>query len=215
MRIYLPRILKIVCLALLLNSIGVLPALAAVGCGLNDPDRDVPRIFPESTGYQTSYSSIAQRGGSPLLRKIENRLGEKYLTLYAPIDAPYTFYEIYRDKKKVGYIHGVNQKGQFGGIQVFVALDLSGRIKTVYLQKITGGVAGKFREASFYRKFVGLSLRDFDSFDPASGKGSGKIAEIANPAPELETDFYGILRGLKKNLILVDEFIFSAQRGKP
>jgi len=208
-------LLRIVFLALLLCSTGTLPALAAVGCGLNDPDRDVPRLFPESTSYLTSYSSIAQRGGESLRKKIENRLGNRYLTLYAPIDAPYTFYEIYRDKKRVGYIHGVNQKGQFGGIQVFVALDLSGRIKTFYLQKITGSSAGKFRDAAFYRKFVGVSLRDFDGFDPASGKGSGRLAEIANPAPELDTDFYGILRGLKKNLILMDEFVFSAPWGKP
>ena len=202
-------------MALVLCGVWAMPALAALGCGLNDPDRDVPRLFQESTSYTTFYSSIVQRGGDPLLRRIEQRLGPRYLALYAPIDAPYTFYEIYRDKKKIGYIHGVNQKGQFGGIQVFVALDLAGRIKTFYLQKITGSSAAKFRDAKFYKKFAGLSLRDFDSYDPAGGKGSGRIAEIANPAPDMETDFYGILRGLKKNLILMDEFVFSAQQGKP
>ena len=207
--------MRIILLALLLCCVWAAPALAALGCGLNDPDRDVPRLFQESTGYQTFYSSIVQRGGDPLLRRIENRLGNRYLALYAPIDAPYTFYEIYRDKKKIGYIHGVNQKGQFGGIQVFVALDLAGRIKTFYLQKITGSCAAKFRDTKFSRKFSGLSLRDFDSFDPAAGKGSGRVAEIANPAPEMETDFYGILRGLKKNLILMDEFVYAAERGKP
>ena len=211
MRMYLPRI---VLPALLFCSLCASAALAAVGCGLNDADRDVPRLFPGSTRYTAVYSSIAQRGGDPLLRKIENRLGSRYLPLYAPIDAPFTFYEIYRDDKKIGYIHGVNQKGQFGSLQVFVALDLSGRIKTFYLQKITGGAASKFREAKFARKFVGLSLRDFDGYDPASGKGTGRIAEITNPAPGMDTDFYGILRGLKKNLILMDEFYFAAGPGK-
>jgi hypothetical protein len=61
---------------------------------------------------------------------------------------------------------------------------------------------------------VGVSLKDFDSYDPVSGKGSGRIAEIANPAPEMETDFYGVLRGLKKNLVLMDEFVFAPERGK-
>ncbi|RII25640.1 MAG: hypothetical protein CXR31_13800 [Geobacter sp.] len=204
------------CLALQLSCISVRPALTAVGCDLNNPDRDVPRLFPESTSYKTIYVSIAQRGGPPLQRRIENRLGGRmYLALYAPLDVPYTLYEIYRDKKKVGYIHGVNQKGQFGGIQVFVAQDLTGRIKTFYIQKITGKSAGKFRDAAFARKFVGLSLKDFESYDPASGKGTGKIAEIANPAPDMVTDFYGVLRGLKKNLVLMDEFVFSVERGKP
>jgi hypothetical protein len=200
---------------LLVWMLAAAPALGAVGCDLNNPERDVPRLFQESTSYKTVYLSIAQRGGAPLLKRIENRLGPSYLALYAPIDVPYTLYEIYRDQKKIGYIHGVNQKGQFGGIQVFVAQDLNGRIKTFYLQKITGGSASKFRDAKFARKFDGLTLRDFDSYDPVRAKGTGKLAGIVNPSPELETDFLGILRGLKKNLILMDEFVFAPERGRP
>jgi len=198
----------------LLIPVSVLSSLAAVGCDLNNADRDVPRLFPESTSYKTSYVSIAQRGGDALFKKIGNRLGSAYLPLYAPIDVPYTLYEIYRDKKKIGYIHGVNQKGQYGGIQVFVAQDLSGRIKKFYIQKITGRTCGKFCGAKFANNFVGLSIKDFDSFDPVTGKGTGKIAAIVNPVPEMETDFYGILRGLKKNLVLMDEFVFSLEGGK-
>ena len=208
-------ILLLLLLAQLLCCVSPAPALAALGCDLNNPERDVPRLFPESTGYKTVYVTIQQRGGAPLLRKIESRLGVPYLALYAPIDVPYTLYEIYRDKKKIGYIHGVNQKGQFGGIQVFMSQDLTGRIKAFYLQKITGSSASKFRDAKFAKKFDGLTVRDFDSYDPVRGKGTGRIARIANPSPELETDFYGILRGLKKNLVLMDEFVFAPERGKP
>jgi hypothetical protein len=208
-------LLQVVIWMLLLGNLSAQPALAAVGCGLNDPDRDVPRLFKESSSYKTIDFSIAQRGGDPLLKRIEKRLGASYLPLYAPIDTPYTLYEIYRGTTKIGYIHGVNQKGQYGGLQVFIAQDLAGRVKTFYIQKITGSSACKFRDAKFYRKFVGLSLRDFDSYDPVRGKGSGKIAAIENPAPEMETDFYGVLRGLKKNFVLMDEFVFSAAGGKP
>jgi len=208
-------VVQIVCFILVMCAAAAQPVLAAVGCDLNDADRDVPRLFPDSTGYKTVYLSIANRGGAPLLRKIENRLGVTYLSLYAPIDVPYTLYEVYRDKRKIGYIHGVNQKGQFGGIQVFMSQDLAGRIKTFYLQKITGSSASKFREAKFARRFEGVTLRDFDSFDPVRGKGTGRISEIVNPSPELETDFYGILRGLKKNLVLMEEFVFAPERGKP
>lgn len=202
-------------LALLLSVFAASSALAAVGCDLNNPDRDVPRLFPESTSFKTVYVSIQKLGGPSLLKKIESRLGAQNVALYAPIDVPYTLYEIYKDKKKVGYIHGVNQKGQFGGIQVFIAQDLSGKVKTFYLQKITGASASKFREAKFARKFEGVTLKDFDHYDPVRGKGTGKIAEVPNPSPDLETDYYGILRGLKKNLVLMDEFVFSAERGKP
>ena len=98
---------------------GYTAAWGAVGCDLNDPDRDVARLFPESTGYKTIYVSVVQKGGEPLLAKIETRLGDKFHGIYETIDVPYTIYEIFTNKKKVGYIHGVNQKGQFGGIQVF------------------------------------------------------------------------------------------------
>ncbi len=101
-------------------------AYAAVGCDLNDPDRDVARLFPGSSGYKTLYLSLDQKGGEALLGQIEDRLGDKFQGLFETVDVPYTVYEIYRDKEKIGYIHGVNQKGQYGGIQVFLALDLMG-----------------------------------------------------------------------------------------
>lgn len=187
-------------------------SMASIGCDLNDPDRDVPRLFPDSTRYETVYASIGNYGGPRLLKKIEERLNIRYHTVYAPLDVPYTLYEIYNGKKLIGYIHGVNQKGQYGGNQVFVALDLTGKIKSFYIQKMSGRSAHKLRDAKFGRQFVGLSLKDFDAFDPVNGTGSGRLAAIRNPAPEAETDFLSVLRALKKNLILMDEFVYSANR---
>jgi hypothetical protein len=186
-------------------------AFGAVGCDLNDPDRDVARLFPESTGYKTIYTSIVKKGGEKLLARVEQRLGEKFQGIYETIDVPYTVYEIYAGKKKVGYIHGVNQKGQFGGIQVFVVLTLEGTIRGFYIQKITSQYAGKIRDAKFGKQFVGLTWKDFEGYDVVSGKASGKVAEIRNPAPEAEADFRAALRATKKNLILMDEFVYSAQ----
>ncbi len=191
------------------------PSFAAVGCDLNDPDRDVARLFPESTGYRTTYASIDKRGGEALLRRVEERLGDSFRGLYETIDVPYTLYEIRAGEKTVGYIHGVNQKGKFGGIQVFVALDLEGKIKSFYIQKMTSQAAKQLRSPEFAAQFVGLSLKDFATYDVVAGKGSGKAAEIRNPAPEAPTDFLAVLRGLKKNLILMDEFVFSAKGGGP
>ena len=188
-------------------------AWCAVGCDLNDPDRDVARLFPESTGYKTIYTSIQKVGGQKLLATVETRLGDKFKGLYETIDVPYTIYEIYAGKKKIGYIHGVNEKGQFGGIQVFLVLDLEGTIKGFYIQKMTSQYAGKLRDANFGKQFIGLTLKDFDHYDVASGKGSGKVENIKNPAPEAETDFRAALRATKKNLILMDEFVFSAKPG--
>jgi hypothetical protein len=200
-----------VLLVLLLILGGYTAVWGAVGCDLNDPDRDVARLFPESTGYKTTYTSILKVGGQKLMATVEMRLGDKFHGIYETIDVPYTIYEIYNNKKKIGYIHGVNQKGQFGGIQVFVSLDLEGRIKAFYIQKMTSQYAKALRDAEFGRQFIGLTLKDFDRYDVVSGKASGKVEAIRNPAPEAATDFKVALRATKKNLILMDEFIYSSK----
>lgn len=196
-------------LAFILVSVVCTPAWAAVGCDLNDPDRDVARLFPESTGYKTVYTSIDKVGGDKLLARVESRLGDKFHGIYETIDVPYTIYEIYDGKKKVGYIHGVNQKGEYGGIQVFVALDMDGKIKAFYIQKMTSRYAGKLRDKKFGRQFLGLSLKEFERYDVATGKASGKAGDIKNPAPEAESDFRAALRATKKNLVLMDEFVYG------
>jgi hypothetical protein len=206
-----PRGLYICFAVLLLCFAMVVPVLAAVNCELNNPVRDVARLFPESSSFETSYFSFASRGGDPLLRKVESRLGG-YPALYAPLNVPYTIYEIYKGKKKVGYVHGVNQKGQFGVLEVFVSLDMHGMIKAFYIQRMAGQWAKKFTSPTFGKQFVGLSLKDFERYDTVTGKGSGKVAAIENPAPEAATDFFGLLRAVKKNLVLMDEFFYSVER---
>jgi hypothetical protein len=196
-----------------LVAVGLLlaPAVlcAAVGCDLNDPDRDVRRLFPGSTGYKTIYVSIARQGGDALLREVEARLGDTFKGLYETADVPYTMYEVYKGDALVGYIHGVNQKGTYGGLQVFLALDRDGVILGFYFQKLTSRAAKAFRDPAFGRQFVGLSLRDFDGYDVVSGTETppGKIARIKNPMPEAADDFRATLRATKKNLILVDIFL--------
>ncbi|MRR16937.1 MAG: hypothetical protein EG826_10820 [Deltaproteobacteria bacterium] len=190
-------------------------AWGAVGCDLNDPDRDVARLFPESSGYKTVYTSILKKGGEKLLATVEGRLGDKFRGLFETIDVPYTIYEIFSGKKKIGYIHGVNQKGQYGGIQVFLVLDLQGTIKGFYIQKMTSQYAGKLRDAKFGKQFVGLTVKDFANYDVVSGKATGKVEAIRNPAPEAQVDFLAALRATKKNLILMDEFVYSASSAAP
>jgi len=184
---------------------------AAVGCDLNDPDRDVKRLFPESTSYKTRYVSIARKGGEALLKEIEARLGDPFKGLFETADVPYTMYEIYKGDELIGYIHGVNQKGTYGGLQVFLALDRSGVIRAFYFQKLTSRAAKAFRDPAFGKQFVGLSLTDFDRYDVASGKENpaGRVSRIKNPDPGSEDDFRATLRATKKNLILVDEFLLD------
>jgi len=183
----------------------------AVGCDLNDPDRDVKRLFPGSTGYETVYVSISQKGGADLLRAIEARLGDSFKGLFETAEVPYTMYRILRGQELIGYIHGVNQKGRYGGIQVFLALDLQGTIRAFYIQRLTSRQARLLRSPEFGRQFEGLSLTDFYAYSPVTGRApvSSRVSAIANPAPEAEDDFRSTLRAVKKNLILVDEFLLG------
>jgi hypothetical protein len=194
-----------------LLTAAVLLLHAAVGCDLNDPDRDVKRLFPGSTGYKTLYVSIAKRGGDELQKKIEARLGDKFTGLFETADVPYTMYEVYKGAGLIGYIHGVNQKGTYGGIQVFLALDTAGTIRGFYFQKLTSRAAKAFRALSFGEQFQGLSLEDFYKYDVVSGMEdpAGPISRIKNPDPGSEKDFRAALRAAKKNLILVDEFLLG------
>jgi hypothetical protein len=187
--------------------LGTGPAWAAVGCDLNEPDKDVARLFPGSTRYEIVTVEIQKLGGDKLLAQVEAKMRDKLRGLYETIDVPYTIYVIYNKDKKIGYIHGVNQKGRYGGIQIFVVLDLDKRIKTYYIQKMSGAYAGKFRDAAFESQFVGLTLADLEKYEVATGQATGKVAGIKNPDPEADFDFKRILRGTKKNLILVNEFL--------
>lgn len=194
-----------------LLTAAVLVLHAAVGCDLNDPDRDVKRLFPGSTGYKTLYVSIAKKGGDDLLKKIEARLGDRFTGLFETADVPYTMYEVTKGADLIGYIHGVNQKGTYGGIQVFLALDTAGTIRGFYFQKLTSRAAKAFRTLSFGEQFHGLSLEDFYKYDVVSGTEdpAGPISRIKNPDPASEKDFRAALRAAKKNLILVDEFLLG------
>ncbi len=200
-------------LIIALFSFRPLPLLAAVGCDLNDPGRDVKLLFPESTGFRTFYVSVKDSGGQPLLEKIEKTLGDRFTGLYETIDVPYTVYEIYRGQEVIGYVHGVNQKGRYGGIQVFLALTPDGVIRGFYVQKITGRGSRQFRSQEFGNQFTGLKLEDFSGYQVKAGveTPAGAVSRIKNPVPEAEDDFRAILRAVKKNLILMELLVFNRQ----
>lgn len=183
-------------------------SFAAVGCELNDPDRDIQKIFPQSTGYKTSYFTIQESGGKKLKREVEEKLKDVLDPLYESLDVPYSYYTVLKGKDVIGYVHGVNQKGIYGTMQIILATDPDGKITDFYYQKISSPEAQRFRDRSFTDQFLGLTLADFyRSDDPA-----GKVAAIRDPAEKTHDDFRSTIRGTKKNLILLDTFILGGTR---
>jgi len=173
-------------------------AFAAVGCTLNDPDRDIKRLFPKATNYKTEFIMIKERGGKKLAEEIEAKLKDKLEPTYESIDVPYAYYTILRKKETIGYVHGVNQKGMYGGIQLILATEPNGVIIDFYYQKITSPESKKFRDKKFTKQFIGLTLADFYTKDLKK--------KIKDPSKNCAKDYLATLRGIKKNLILHDEF---------
>jgi hypothetical protein len=182
--------------------------LAAVGCTLNDPDRDIKRIFPASTGYRTTFVTIKEKGGEDIAKAIEEKLGDELDPVYESIDVPYAYYTVLKGTDAIGLVHGVNQKGTYGGIQLILATDLTGRITEFYYQKMSSPEASVFRKKNFTDQFKGLGLADFLLHDgPIKEENvEDRIAQIKDPSTNSHADFINTLRGLKKNLILIELF---------
>lgn len=190
--------------------VGCSVSLAAVGCELNDPDRDIQKIFPQSTGYKTDYFTIEEAGGEKVKKEVEEKLKDIFDPLYESLDVPYSYYTVLKGKDVIGYVHGVNQKGIYGTMQIILATDPDGKIIGYYYQKISSPESSKFRDKSFTDQFVGLTLADFyRSDDP-----DGKVAAIKDPSEKSHDDFKATIRGTKKNLILLDTFILDPVRNR-
>jgi len=196
-------------LACLVVSVRV--SQGAVGCTLRDPDRDIRRIFPAATGYKTQFVSIKERGGDELFAEVEKKLGDKLDAVYETADVPYAYYRVLKGKEIIGRVHGVNQKGRYGGMQLILATDPDGVIVSFYFQKISSPEARKFRDKDFTAAFKGLALEDFFCFrDQKDGAGDGgKVGTIKDPTEKNAKDFAATLRGVLKNLILLDVFEFD------
>lgn len=202
-----------VCTCVLIGTLAVsaTSASAAVGCSLNDPDRDIQRIFPEATGYSTEFITIKERGGDKLREEVEARLGDALDPLYEATDVPYAYYTVLKGKETVGHVHGVNQKGKYGGMQLILATDPHGMIVSFHYQKISSPEAKRFRDESFTNRFRGLTLADFYTYGSGSEEERAKspLGDIENPSETSGEDFAATLRGIMKNLILLDEFMLG------
>lgn len=203
--ISLPLILFLVCMGTLPKS----KAWGAVGCTLHDPDRDIRRLFPESTGYKTHFVTIIERGGKPIALRIEKKLEDSLEPVYETLDVPYAYYQVFKERENVGWVFGVNQKGEYGGIQIILATDLNGKILSFYYQKLSSPDAKKFRRKSFTENFNGLTLKEMESYNPKTGEinnPGSPLKQMQNPSPRNDIDFKATLRGIKKNLVLFHIF---------
>jgi hypothetical protein len=203
-----------------LVTFAAIPALAAaaVGCTLSNPARDLKSLFPEMTSYREDVKELPKfPQGRDLYEALKARVGGDLDPVYEAFETPYTLYSVFKGEARIGYVHGVNVPGRGGVIQVFVAADPeTAAIGKLFFQRLEspGGAALRAKEAR--AQFAGLSLADFYKHDyyaaAEPGSASDRVAQLKPPAalPEAALpDWEATLRGLRKNLILLDLFAFE------
>ncbi len=205
---------------LLTAAVAAAPMLvrAAIGCTLSNPARDLKALYPEMTSYREDVRELPKFPDGPALYEaLKARVGGELDPLYEAFDTPYTLYSVFKGETRIGYVHGVNVPGRGGVIQVFVAVDpASAVISKLVFQRLESPGGAALRAKETREQFAGLSLADFYKHDYYAtadpGNAADRIAALRRPValPEVaRPDWDATLRGLRKNLILLDFFAFD------
>lgn len=207
----------------LLILFGLLAALlpqqvfGAIGCTLSNPAEDLKYLYPEMTSFKEDLMEFPKlKDGAALFKGLRARLGSDLDQIYETYETPYTVYSVFKGAEKIGVVHGVNVPGKGGVIQVFLATDpKTAEIKNFFFQRLESPAARQLRAKEFRAQFNGLTLADFykhDYYKVASpGVKADKVAAIKPPALDAsgKPDYEATLRGIRKNLILLDDFVYG------
>jgi len=201
----------------LLTLAGSQPVFGAIGCTLSNPAEDLKYLYPEMTTYKEELQEFPRmKNGAELFKGLRARLGSDLDPIYETYETPYTVYSVFQGQNKIGIVHGVNVPGKGGVIQVFLALDpATAEIKSLFFQRLESPAARQLRSKEFRAQFAGFTLADFykhdyyAAMDPATK--TGRVAALKPPPIDAsgKPDYQASLRGVRKNLILLDFFVFG------
>jgi len=204
-------------LAFLALLVGPQQIFAAIGCTLSNPAADLKYLFPEMTTYKEELNEFPRlKGGADMFKALRDRLGSDLDPIYEGYETPYTVYTVFNGPAKIGIVHGVNVPGKGGVIQVFLSMDpTSAAIRNFFFQRLESPAARELRKEEFRKQFNGLTLADFYKHDYYAavdpGAKADKVAAIHPPALDASgrPDYEASLRGVRKNLILLDFFVYG------
>lgn len=193
------------------------PALAAIGCTLSNPAQDLRYLFPDMSSFKEELKEFPRlSGGAALFQALKERLDGDLDPIYETFETPYTLYSVYKGKAKIGVVHGVNVPGKGGVIQVFLSTDPeTAEIRRFFFQRLESPAAKALRAKEFRARFEGLTLADFYKHDyyaaAEPGAAADRVGRIKPPAlsEDGENDYRAALRGIRKNLILLDFFVYG------
>ena len=194
-----------------------LEARAAIGCTLSNPAQDLKYLYPELTSFKEELEEFPRlKDGAALFKSLGERLGTDLDPIYETYETPYTVYSVFKGKTKVGVVHGVNVPGKGGVIQVFLSADpKTAALRRFFFQRLESPAAAALRAKEFRAQFEGLTLADFYKHDYYAAAEPGAAADKVGrlKAPTLDAagkpDYEAALRGVRKNLILLDLFVYG------
>jgi len=189
----------------------------AIGCTLSNPAEDLKYLYPDMTTFKEDLQEFPRiKDGTALYQGLKARLGSDLDPIYETYETPYTVYSVFKGTAKVGVVHGVNVPGKGGVIQVFLSLDpATGEIRNFFYQRLESPAARQLRSKEFRAQFTGLTLADFYKHDYYAavepGAKADKVAAVKAPPIDArgQPDYHASLRGIRKNLILLDFFVYG------
>jgi hypothetical protein len=189
----------------------------AIGCTLSNPAEDLKYLYPQMTTYKEELKEFPRMpNGSSLYKGLKARLGSDLDPIYEAYETPYTVYNVFQGSTRIGVVHGVNVPGKGGVIQVFLSLDpATAAIQKFFFQRLESPAARALRDKQFRDQFTGLTLADFYKHDyyaaAEPGAKADKAGAIKPPAIDAagKPDYQASLRGVRKNLILLDYFVYG------
>ena len=192
---------------------------AAIGCTLSNPAQDLKYLFPEMSSYKEDLKEFTRLSdGKQLFQSMSQRLGSDLDPIYETFETPDTVYSVYKGQMKIGVVHGVNVPGKGGVMQVFLSMDpKTAEIRRFFFQRLESPAAKALRDKDFRKQFEGLTLADFYKHDyyavAEPGAAGDRVGQIKPPkiGPEGKPDYEASLRGIRKNLILLDFFVYGGR----
>lgn len=165
---------------------------AAALCVWRSPDTDIAELF-RADGYKTVFVDIPDARRA----RIEQRLGFEL----DPDETQFKFFPVFRAGRQVGTVMTHAGKGQFGAIEVVVAVvdtDSGPRITAVRIQRDREKAKAALRSGEFLGQFAGKGPGDAfavgkDIRTAAAGaeKASQAVASAARKLVIVYDDFHG------------------------
>lgn len=175
------------------SSLALLLGLAATAsaalCVWRQPDSDIAGIFGNGS-YKTVFLDI----GPAAKQRVEKRLG----FALDPDETQFKFFPVYQGKKQVGTVMTHAGKGQFGAIEVVVAVvptDSGVAVKEVRIQRDREKAKAALRSSKFLGQFKGMTAQS--EFELGG--------RVKTAAPGAERASAAVARAVRKLLVAYEE----------